>query len=744
MKFKILMLFIVATLQAGISQKADIRGHVYDKTTGEPLAFANVNVIGTTLGSLTDDRGFYIISSVPVGEYSVMATYLGYDTMTVKLNLRKGQVINQNFSIRETGINLEEISVSAYKEQARTEVKISTINVTPKQIKALPSTGGEPDIAQYLQIIPGVISTGDQGGQIYIRGGSPVQNKILLDGMTVFNPFHSIGIFSVFETEVIRNVEIHTGGFGSEYGGRVSAIVDMKTREGNKTRYSGLVSTSPFMSKALIEGPIIKYNENSNASTSFLLTGKKSYIDQTSKKLYKYALDSSTGSLPFSFQDVYGKLSAISSNGSFLNVFGFNFTDDVSYVNLADLNWEATGSGLNFKLIPNNSGMIFGGNLAYSDYKIKLNEVNSDPRSSRIKGLLSNFDFTFFGPHSETKYGLEFNAYSTDFNFTNFLKVKVNQEDNNTELAGFVKYRLSRFNFVFDPSFRLQYYASIGRASFEPRMGLKYNINNSIRIKAAGGIYSQNLTSSVSERDIVNLFVGFLTAPDLIKSSHLIGGVEVDLSNNTNINIESYYKKFTSLYNLNRNKKSTQESNFTQETGNSYGVDFLLKSNWVNWSLWFGYSLGFVNRDDGVQKFPALFDRRHNINLVFDYNWGRAKHWQAGMRYNMGSGFAFTKIQGFFGENKIKSGLETNFGIDNPDIGIVYSDKINSGRLPYYHRLDMSIRRRFDFTKHLNLEVTFSVTNATNRNNIFYFNVLENRRVNQLPILPSLTMLFHF
>jgi hypothetical protein len=220
--------------------------------------------------------------------------------------------------------------------------------------------------------------------------------------------------------------------------------------------------------------------------------------------------------------------------------------------------------------------------------------------------------------------------------------------------------------------------------------------------------------------------------------------VEVDLSNNTNINIESYYKKFTSLYNLNRNKKSTQESNFTQETGNSYGVDFLLKSNWVNWSLWFGYSLGFVNRDDGVQKFPALFDRRHNINLVFDYNWGRAKHWQAGMRYNMGSGFAFTKIQGFFGENKIKSGLETNFGIDNPDIGIVYSDKINSGRLPYYHRLDMSIRRRFDFTKHLNLEVTFSVTNATNRNNIFYFNVLENRRVNQLPILPSLTMLFHF
>lgn len=726
------------------AQKGDLRGHVYDKATGEPLSFATVFLKGTTYGAITDENGFYNLSSIPIGNYVIYATYIGYDTSSAEIILKKGQIINKNFSISESAIKLDEVSISAEKEQARTEVKVSSISVTPKQIKALPSTGGEPDIAQYLQIIPGVITTGDQGGQIYIRGGSPVQNRIMIDGMTVFNPFHSIGIFSVFETEAIRSADVLTGGFGAEYGGRISAIVDLRTREGNKTRYGGLISSSPFMSKALLEGPIIKFNPTSNSSTSFLFTGKTSYIDQTSKYLYKYALDSLTGRLPFSFQDFYGKVSTIASNGSFLNLFGFNFNDAVKYTGLANLDWHATGAGANFKMIPNNSGMIFGGNIAYSDYNIRLDESQSEPRTSRIKGVLSNLDFTFFGRHSEIKYGIEFNAYSTDFKFTNFLKIPVQQTDNNTEVAGFIKYRLSRYGFVFDPSIRLQYYASISRVSLEPRLGLKYNVNSKFRVKAAAGLYSQNLYSSVSERDIVNLFVGFLTSPDLIYASHLVGGFEVDLSNTVTLNIESYYKDFKSLYNLNRNRRDILEPEYTKETGNSYGVDFLVKANRVNWNLWLGYSLGYVNRNDGVQTFPALFDRRHNINVVVDYQWGRAKCWQTGLRYNMGSGFAFTKVQGFIGDNKLSDGLNSNFGIDNPNIGVVYSDKINSGRLPYYHRLDYSIRRRIDFTKFLNLEITASLTNALNRKNIFYFNVVENKRVNQLPILPSLTVAFHF
>lgn len=744
MKLYNYLIFLILSPFLLFGQKGDIRGNVYSKEDGEPIEFASVFLEGTKIGTTTDKTGFYNLASVPAGDYVLCVSFIGFDTTKFKLSLRNGQILNKQFSLTPSSYSLEEISITGKKEQARTEVRISSISITPKEIKSLPSTGGEADIAQYLQIIPGVISTGDQGGQIYIRGGSPVQNKILLDGMTVFNPFHSIGIFSVFETEIIRSVDVLTGGFGAEYGGRISAIVDMKTREGNKTRFGGLASVSPFMSKILLEGPISKYKENKFGSTSFLLTGKRSYIDQTAPKLYKYALDSLTGNLPFNFTDLYGKISTISNNGSFLNVFGFNFNDEVNYTGLANLGWKAVGAGTNFKIIPNSSSIIISGNIAYSDYKINLDEGQEEPRFSRINGLQSNLNFSYFGRYSEVKYGLEFNAFSTDFQFTNFLKVPLVFNVNNTELAGFFKYKYAHNKWVVDPSLRIQYYASLLKTRIEPRFGVKYNVSDRFRLKSAGGLYSQNLMSSVSERDIVNLFVGFITSPSLIFGQHGVAGFELDLNSFTELNIETYYKRFSSLYNLNRNKRKVEEDDFTKETGEAYGIDFLIKSTFVNWRLWLAYSLGYVRRDDGVQRFPALFDRRHNLNFVLDYQFGRSKKWETGLRWNLGSGFAFTKIQGFIPDNFLGNGLETNFGLDNPDIGIVYSTKINSGRLPYYHRLDFSVKRRIDFTKHFNMEIVASVTNAYNRKNIFYFNVVENRRVDQLPILPSLLVAFHF
>lgn len=448
--------------------------------------------------------------------------------------------------------------------------------------------------------------------------------------------------------------------------------------------------------------------------------------------------------MPFKFTDVYGKLSSVSKNGSFFNLFGFSFNDKVNYTGLADLDWKNSGMGANFKLIPSNSSLIVGGNVAYSKYLITLNEVNEEPRTSELSGLQANINFTYFGRNSEFKYGVEFNANTTDFKFTNFRQISIDIKENDTELAGYFKFRKVLGDWVVDPSLRLQYYASLKKTAVEPRLGVKYNVSNDFRIKFAGGVYTQSLMSSVSERDIVNLFVGFITSPELIKANHAVFGFEYDLNDRIDINIEGYYKDFNSLQTLNRNKRSITESDFTEETGDAYGIDFLLKSSWVDWSLWLGYSLGFVNRNDGLQEFPALFDRRHNINLVLDYKFGRDDAWQAGLRWNVGSGFAFTKIQGFFEDNKIPKGLETVFGVENAPIGVIYSEQINSGRLPYYHRLDLSLSRKVKLTKYTYFDITAAVTNAYDRENIFYFNVVENRRVNQLRILPSLVVAFHF
>ncbi|HMR43616.1 MAG TPA: TonB-dependent receptor plug domain-containing protein, partial [Saprospiraceae bacterium] len=659
--------------------------------------------------------------------------------------------------IQESGIELEGVEVSARREQAKTDVQISKVTVTPQQIKSLPSTGGVADIAQYLPVLPGIILSGDQGGQLYIRGGSPVQNKILLDGMTIYNPFHSIGFFSVFETETIRSVDVLTGGFNAEHGGRVSAVVDIKTREGNKKRLAGSVGVNPFQARALIEGPIVKLKEEENSgSTSFMLTAKHSYLKESSKVFYEYA--DSVG-LPYNFTDVYGKLSFVSNNGSKLNLFGFNFSDDVNFKNIAKYGWKNSGGGANFTLIPPNSNILVGGSVAFSDYSIELTEGNGDPRNSGITTFNILFDFTFFGADSEVKYGVEFNGFNTDFRFRNAFGITIEQKDFTSELAGFFKYKQKVGDLILEPGLRIQYYASQSNLSVEPRFGLKYNITDYLRFKAAGGLYSQNLISSVNERDIVNLFVGFLAGPEqtffkpndtdpvdhrLQKAWHAVAGFEIDLGKDVELNVEPYYKNFTQLIGLNRNKIRASQPDFETETGEAYGIDFSVRYQLKNTYLWGTYSYAYVNRDDGEQLYPTVFDRRHNVNFLVSQSFGKKKEWEASLRWNYGSGFPFTLTQGFYTLFNFQDGISTDVLQGNPDLGIIYDDKRNNGRLPDYHRMDISLKRTFTFSKYTQLEAVASVTNIYDRENIFYFDRVRYNRVNQLPILPSIGLNFNF
>jgi len=751
-----LLLFLVSIV-SGIAQNGTIRGNVYDKDTGEPISFATVQLQGTTMGATTDLDGFYNIANIPKGDYNIVTTYVGYDSLAYNVNIGATSVIYQSFYIVEGGIQLATATVSAEKAKAKNEVNISSVTLTPKQIRSLPATGGEPDIAQYLAVIPGVISTGDQGGQIYIRGGSPIQNKILLDGTTIFNAFHSIGLFSVFETEAVRSVEVLTGGFNAEYGGRILAVVDIKTREGSKKRFGGQISASPFMAKALLEGPIVKLKEDGGTAVSFLLTGKRAYIDRTSTALYNYLPD--TLGLPYNFTDLYGKVSVVAGNGSKVNLFGFNFQDGANFTNVADLDWKTTGGGVNFTLIPGSSAMLVGGNISFSDYNINLVESDGKIRTSGINNFSAGLDFTYFGKDNEVKYGFEINGVNTNFEFENLFGNTIEQKSFTTEISAFINYQHKFGNLIIEPGARIMYYASLPDFSLEPRFGLKYNITDFLRFKFAGGLYTQNLVSSVNERDIVNIFVGFLTGPEekifqpnssepttskLQKSWHAVAGVEADLSKNVSLNVEPYVKEYSQLIGINRTKTEASEPDYATETGIAYGIDFLLKYNATNFSFWGTYSLGYVKRDDGIQVYPTVFDRRHNVNLLATYNLGVEREWELSARWNLGSGFPFTLTQGFYNYNQFSDGVSTDYLTDNPDLGILYDEVRNGGRLPYYHRLDLSLKRTFEFSKFSKLQIVASITNTYNRKNIFFFDRLEYERVDQLPILPSLGATFSF
>jgi len=741
-----------------IGQTGVLRGHVYDESTGEPILYGNVLLDDGTTGTTTDLNGFFTFPSLSVGTHTITATYIGYESVTIEVQITKNGIAYEKIFLPEGGIQLGTVDISAKREQARSEVKISKLQVSKKDIELLPSTGGDADIIQYLQVLPGIITTGDQGGQIFIRGGSPVQNKILLDGLTIYNPFHSIGFYSVFETELIKNVDVLTGGFGAEHGGRISAVIDITTREGNKKNLGGQISASPFMVKGLIEGPLLKLKDDGGAA-SFVLTTKRSIIDETSKSLYNYAAQNDSIGLPFNFTDTYGKLSFVTSTGSRFNLFGFNFTDGYNDPSIADISWSTSGGGMNFTLLPSTSNLMLNGIIGFSDYNTDLIEGTNDMRSSRIREYLLGLDFTFFGLNNEVNYGLEVKSIRTEFDFLNPFNQRLQQFQNTTELSAFLKFRQVIGNLVLEPSVRYQFYASLGQGSVEPRLGLKYNISESLRFKLAAGLYSQNLISTSNERDVINLFTGFLSGPEeqllaldgsladskIQKSRHAIVGFEIDVAKGLELNVEGYVKDFPQLIIVNRNKLTAQDPNYSTETGEAYGIDFSLKYNLKKWSLWSTYSLGKVSRDDGEQVYPTVFDRRHNVNFLASYTFDDDGDWKASARWNMGSGFPFTLTQGFYGNQSFADGIDTDYLTQNPDeIGIIYADDRNSGRLPYFHRLDFSMTYVHHFSDRLNAEIVGSLTNVYDRPNIFYFDRLKYDRVNQLPILPSAAIRFNF
>ncbi len=780
----LLFFFLPALIFA---QKGTVRGNVFDKGSAAPIAFATVGIQGAGLGATSDLNGFFTISNIPLGPQKLKVSFIGYKEYVIDIEVKKGEILYQNIFLEEgNGTELEEVVVSAKKSKAQAEIQISKIAITPKQIRSLPSAGGQADVAQYLTVLPGVVFTGDQGGQLYIRGGSPVQNRVLLDGMTIYNPFHSIGFFSVFETELIRNVDVLTGGFNADYGGRISAVVDVKTREGNRKRLSGIVSASPFQAKALIEGPLIKLKEEGGASISYVFTGKKSLIDRSAESLYSYVGDTTNifgafkqtekwkapnrdsnvvRGIPFEYADLYGKVTLLAGNGSKLNVFGFKYTDAVDY-GITNFGWDSRGGGMDFTVIPANSNTIISGVMTVSGYNAGIENADRLPRTSSIAGYSAGLNFTNFGRDNELKYGIELNGFKTNFEFVNFKGYTIGQTENTTEISGYAKFRRKIGPVVIEPGVRLQYYQSLNDFVFEPRLGLKYNITDRLRFKAAGGMYSQNLLSTVNERDVVNLFVGFLSGPEeglykpgtepsdanrtdhrLQKSIHAVSGFEIDVTKNFDLNVEGYYKRYTQLISVNRNKLEKNDPNFITETGDAYGLDVSVKIEGRRSYLWGSYSLGFVTRNDGKEVYPPVFDRRHNLNLVGTYQLGKKKEWEAGVRWNFGSGFPFTRTQGFYNNIPFNDGVNTDVlgGNTNPDdLGIIYSSKRNDGRLPYYHRMDVSIKRVFKFTKYSNLEVTASATNVYNRPNIFYFDRLRYTRVNQLPIMPSLSATFQF
>ncbi|MBS1652062.1 MAG: TonB-dependent receptor [Bacteroidetes bacterium] len=774
-------LFLFCFISFVAQNSAIIKGFAYDKESGEPVPFINVYFKGTTIGATTDLNGFFTLSKLKAGNYTLLITSVEHDTVSEKITLKNGEIISKKYFLKKSVKMLQEVEISAATNDKVENTTVGVQKIDPIVVGKLPSVG-EPDIAQYLQVLPGVVFTGDQGGQLYIRGGLPVQNKVLLDGLTIYNPFHSIGLFSVFDNDIMKNADVYSAGFGAEYGGRTSSIMDITTRDGNKKRMEGKLSASTFGVKTTFEGPMVKLREDGNTSASYLVSFKKSYLPQTSKYLYNYA---NPNGLPFDFTDVYAKASINSVGGSKISLFGFSFNDNVNYSSIAQYNWKNFGIGSNFLLVPSASNLLIEGVVSYSQYNINFINpaVVTDSKQSGINSFNTGFNFTKFIGRQELKFGLEGYTTNTSFQVQNpyYSFITINRSTIDGGVYAKYKFIDKRKIVVFEPSFRFQYYATIGAASPEPRASFKINVTPKIRLKGAAGLYSQTLMSANSDRDIVNLFYGFVNAPQssdldtnyldkngnsktvnssLQKASHLVGGMEFTLAKGLELNVEVYQKFFNTIVNVNRDKiyddntfNALQPSNlkktFVIEQGRAKGFDVVLKYDRKHFYFWAVYSLTYNDRWAGntqtntVFNYPPNFDRRHNINLVSSYTFGKKLQWEANIRWNYGSGFPFTPTQGFIPQFNPSNSIGYNYTNANPMLSYL-PGTLNSSRLPDYHRLDIGVKYKYQITSRNKLEFNFVITNVYNRANIFYVDRFAFNCVNQLPFMPNLNISFTF
>lgn len=768
---RILPLFFIFSVLTAWAQPQMVRGFVYEKSNGAAIPYANVAVKASAKGAITNMDGYFQIADLPVGEVELSITFLGFNTATEVVRVYKNKPNTIKVYLEEGAEMLNTVDLNIERAEKKVKVNTAVVNLNPKSIETF-SAGGDPDLMKAISVLPGVVTTGDQGGQLYIRGGAPIQNLVLLDGMIIYNPFHSIGFFSVFDTDVLQSAKIYTAGFGAEYGSRNSSVMDIRTRDGNRSETTGKVYSSTYMSKVLVETPLGKKDKNGLANNSLFLSGKTSYLRQSAPIFYPY-VETRFGGLPFTFNDIYGKFTTQSKGGSKLSAKAFNFSDAVMLDSAQGIQWNSWGYGANFTVIPPASATLIQGDFAQSQYFISSTENPDQPRNSTINGFNGGLDFTYFiGKADEIKYGLDLIGYTTDFNYTNSLGLGLNQQESTTELGGFFNYRKVGTLLILEPGVRFHYYGSLSELSVEPRLGLKYSITEDFRFKASGGKYSQNLVAANSDRDVVNLFYGFLSgATDLPsnfrdrsitsklqKAMHGVAGFEYDLGDHWDLTLESYIKDFSQLTNINRNKlyddvpaysdqPEILRKDFIVEHGWAYGYDALIKFEKGRFYFWGVYAWSKVQRDDGIQVYAPNFDRRHNINLVANAKLGEEEKWFFSVRWNLGTGFPFTPTQGYY------PGIDFLDPLGNPDINFDYTTAngdpsvlygaLNGNRLPTYHRLDASLKYS-TMLKSGKAEVVIGATNMYNRENIFYYDRVAAARVNQLPIMPTISASFAF
>ena len=629
---------------------------------------------------------------------------------------------------------LDEAIVESERASGGARVTAGVQAINPADIERVPTPDVSGDLATYLTTTPGVVTTGDRGGQLFIRGGEPSQNLVLLDGMAIYQPFHVLGFYSAFPSDLLARADLYAGGYPARFGGQISSVLDVATRTGNKETAAAAVSVAPFVSAARIEGPLAK------GSVSFLASGRVSVIEQGAARLVAQPL-------PFSFGDVFGKIHANVTQNAQLSVSGIHTYDrgtvgeDVGGIVPEEVRWKNTAIGLRFLFLPGSFPLRAETLVSVSELTSEQGLSEDPSRASSIGRINFEVNLTnYLGPVD-----LNTGAFLRTSRLTSALDQigNVETDDFFTEAGVYLEPEVRVGSGLrVQGGLRVHSFPNDGRTYLEPRFRSVLTVGPH-EFSVAGGLYHQEVVGVNDRRDVANVFTAWTRSPagEVASAWHAIAGFRTQPTSNLEFVAEGYYKSLDGL----AVAEWTAFPRFTTAVqpaeGEVRGLDTRIEFRQSSVYAYLGYGLSFVEYDakgevlqlwygEETLRFNPPHDRRHQVNALIS---GTVFGVDLSARWQFGSGLPFTRALGF--DQFINPSGPIPVFEEPGQPRVIYERPFN-GRLPTYHRLDLSAERTFDLGP-AELTAQLALINAYDRANLFYYDTFTLRRIDQLPIVPS-------
>jgi hypothetical protein len=785
MKLFTAFLFFILSFQLFCQSKFTVAGYVKDAKNGEALIGSTVYKQGTSLGAAANEYGFFSLT-LPAGEHIIVASIIGYQTFTFAINLDKN--ITKNFELSEDSKQLEEVVVSAEAEDKNIKsVEMGVAKLDIKQINKIPALFGEVDVVRAIQLLPGVTTVGEGATGFNVRGGNIDQNLILLDEAPVYNSSHLFGFFSVFNPDAVKDVKLIKGGIPSQYGGRVSSILDIRMKEGNSKKLAVTGGIGTIFSRISIEAPIIK------DKMSFIIAARRSYIDALVKPFLKKT--NPLKNAEFNFYDLTAKINYRMNDKNTIFLSGY-FGRDVFGADVFKSRWGNTTGTLRWNHIFNNK-LFMNVSGFYSNYKyflgFKQGELNqSFDWNSNIVNYSVKPDFTFY---LNSKNTIRFGAQALLYDFMPYDAVGKFSEGVTTKFLSEKRYGVEYSVYLgnehkilprltFEYGLRVSMYNYLGKGtayyykdtvpnepepldttrkfsngqviqSFvypEPRFSANYVINSTSSIKVSYNRMAQYLqlisnTAASTPLDVYTIASNNLKP--LLADQGSIGYFRNFKENMFETSIEVYYKYLQNQLDYVDNAdlfiNDQVEGQLLQGLGRAYGTELYIKKNKGKLNGFLSYTLSKTERlVRGISAdkwFYSRYDRTHCISTSINYD--ITKRWNISANFTFLSGTPAT-----FPNAKIQ--------IQGLNIGQNTDTVRNNYRITPYHRLDLGATYNFKKNERRRYQqsLVFSVYNVYNRRNAYsiYFrtktgekNQTEAVRFSVIgSIVPSVTYNFNF